>query len=185
MLQFSIFGIVFCWFTLFHLAFCCFGWLFRYLIPFLTNCSYLNILYVRHFRKVAVVLCGFAQHFYCHTIKSANTRYPYYIGRLLYALGAVVQGRVANEIPIQRHSPCFGTLIFLCPNTTAHQTCAGLRQMIYIRLKGLCKQGLGCLLLFFLLFYCNNGILSISIRCAYLISFIDFFFCPRLGFCWV
>ena len=46
MVQFSIFGIVFCWFTLFHLAFCCFGWLFRYLIPFLTNCSYLNILYV-------------------------------------------------------------------------------------------------------------------------------------------
>jgi hypothetical protein len=115
MVQFSIFGIVFCWFTLFHLTFCCFGWLFRYLIPFLTNCSYLNILYVRHFRKVAVVLCGFAQHFYCHTIKSASTRYPYYIGRLLYALGAVVQGRVANEIPIQRHSPCFGTLIFFMP----------------------------------------------------------------------
>ena len=46
MVQFSIFGIVFCWFTLFHLTFCCFGWLFRYLIPFLTNCSYLNILYL-------------------------------------------------------------------------------------------------------------------------------------------
>ena len=64
---------------------------------------------------VAVVLCVFAQHFYCHTIKSASTRYPYYIGRLLYALGAVAQGRVANEIPIQRHSPCFGTLSFYAP----------------------------------------------------------------------
>ena len=53
------------------------------------------------------------------------------VERLLYALGAGWQGRVNCELQHQSHSPCIGTLSF-CPDTTAHQTCAGLRQMKYI-----------------------------------------------------
>ena len=57
------------------------------------------------------------------------------VERLLYALGVGWQGRVSCELQHQSHSPCAGTLSF-CPDTTAHQSCAGLRQMKYIRLNG-------------------------------------------------
>lgn len=57
------------------------------------------------------------------------------VERQLYAFGAGWQGRVNCELQHQSHSPCIGTLSF-CPDTTTHQSCAGLRQMKYIRLNG-------------------------------------------------
>ena len=68
---------------------------------------------------------------YYHTIKSVDARYFCSVERLLYALGAGWQGRVKLEVQNQTHSPCIGTLSF-CPDTTAHQTCAGRYQMYFI-----------------------------------------------------
>ena len=84
-----------------------------------------------------MVLCVFCNTFFFHTIKSVDARYFCGVERLLYALGAGRQGRVNCELQHQSHSPCAGTLSF-CPDTTAHQTCAGLRQMncIYFRVNG-------------------------------------------------
>ena len=81
----------------------------------------------------------FCNTFFFHTIKSVDARYSSRVERLLYALGAGWQGRVNCELQHQSHSPCIGTLSFLRPDTTAHQTCAGLR---YIK----CILFVGCIM---------------------------------------
>lgn len=62
---------------------------------------------------VAVVLCGFRNVLYCHTIKSVGTRFLERVGRLPYASGAEWQGWVGLELQDQTYLPCIGTLFYL------------------------------------------------------------------------
>jgi len=64
------------------------------------------------------------------------------VERLLYALGAGQQGRVSCELQKNNHTLPASAPSLFCPDTTAHQSCAGLRQMKYIRLNGFVQTAL-------------------------------------------
>ena len=149
---------------------------------------------------VAMVLCRFAQQFLLphnkvgrytlpsvtllrlgktnmFSLLSLDAMFSLSCRATALCLGCGTAGKSDLRTSKYNHTlPALAPSLF-CPDTTAHQTCAGLRQMKHMRLNGFVQTALLGVCVIFLTngYACIDPITMVNLNC---IPFIRLLFCP-------